>query len=65
MVVSQATNPNRAAAQKWSQTFQIHSIAFYGYKKSPYKILSKWVEKHGSYVNICSATVARKICPII
>ena len=49
MVVPQVIDPNRAAAQSWSQIFHIFVIIFYGWKKSPYKILSKSVEKQKSY----------------
>ena len=64
MVVSQAINPKWAAAQNWSQPFPDHFDVFSGRIKSPYKILSKSIEKHGSYVNISFAIVARGICPI-
>ena len=58
MVVPQVINPNRAAAQNWSQTFHIYSIIRYGQNKSPYKILSKSVEKQKSYVMVLSAQLA-------
>ncbi len=65
MVVSQAINPNWAAAQNWSQPFRAHFVVLLVRNKPPYKILAKSVEKHGSYVYICAAMVAREICPII
>ena len=58
MVVPQVINPNRAAAHNWSQTFRIYFIIFYGQNKSPYKILSKSVEKQKSYVMVLSAQLA-------
>ena len=65
MVVSQAINPNWAAAQNWLQPFRAHCVVFLRRNKPPYKILVKSVEKHGSYVYICAAMVAREIRPII
>ena len=58
MVVPQVINPNRAAAQNWSQTSHIYLIILYGQNKSPYKILSKSVEKQKSYVIVLSAQLA-------
>ena len=58
MVVLQVINPSRAAAQNWSQTFHIYLIILYGQNKSPYKILSKSVEKQKSYVIVLSAQLA-------
>ena len=57
-MVPQVIDPNRAAAQNWSQTFHIYSIIRYGQSKSPYKILSKSVEKQKSYVIVLSAQLA-------
>ena len=58
MVVPQVINPNRATAQNWSQTSHIYLIILYGQNKSPYKILSKSVEKQKSYVIVLSAQLA-------
>ena len=58
MVVPKVINPNRADAQNWSQTFYIYLIILYGQNKSPYKILSKSVEKQKSYVIVLSAQLA-------
>ena len=63
MVVSQAINPNWAAAQNWSQPFWAHFVVFLGRNKPPFKILAKSVEKHGSYINFSAAVAAREICP--
>ena len=58
MVVPQVIDPNKAAAQNWSLTFHIYIIIFYGWNESPYKILSKSVEKPKSYGMILFASFA-------
>ena len=62
-VEPQAIGPNRAAAQNWSLTFYIHLVIFLGRNKSPYKILSKSVEKQQSYDYVFAAADLRQICP--
>ena len=63
MVVPQATNPNRVAAQNWSDMFHFRFIAFLGRIKPPYKILSKSVEKQNNYGIVISTSFVRGICP--
>ena len=58
MVVPQAINLNRAAAQNWSHTFHICFIALLGQTKPPYTISSKSVEKQESYGIAVSALMA-------
>ena len=59
-VVLQVIDPKRAAAQNWSQLLFIHLVVFSGQIRSPYKILSKSVEKQKSYVVVLSAQLAPK-----
>ena len=51
MVVLQIINPKWATAQNWSQPFHFHFVVFSRRIRSPYKILSKLVEKQKSYVS--------------
>ena len=61
-VEPQAIDPNRAAAQNWLLTSYIHLVIFLGRNKSPYKILSKSVEKQQSYDYVFAAADLRQIC---